>query len=50
MAPIPGGQSMADEMARQRLEFYLRNHAENAALNTSSGMLPLARTSIVEDH
>ena len=52
-AVIPPGsalaeRSTADEMARQRLQIYLRNHAENAALNTSSGMLPLARTSIVD--
>jgi sigma-E factor negative regulatory protein RseA len=43
-----GNRSAADEMARQRLELYLRNHAENAALNTSSGMLPLARTALGE--
>ncbi len=42
------GRSAADELAQQRLQYYLRNHAENAALNTSSGMLPLARTAIVE--
>ena len=52
-AVIAGGPELAervtaDEMARQRLQIYLRNHAENAALNTSSGMLPLARTAIVE--
>jgi sigma-E factor negative regulatory protein RseA len=42
-AAAAGSHSAADEMARQRLEFYLRKNAENAALNTSSGMLPLAR-------
>ena len=47
-AAAVGNRSAADEMARQRLDFYLRNHAENAALNTSSGMLPLARTALVE--
>ena len=52
-AVVPSGPALAqrdvaDEMARQRLQLYLRNHAENAALNTSSGMLPLARTAIVE--
>ncbi len=46
-AAAAGNHSAADEMARQRLEFYLRNHAENAALNTSIGMLPLARTALV---
>jgi hypothetical protein len=45
----PRAQAAADDMARQRLEFYLRNNAENASLNTSSGLMPLARAALAEE-
>jgi sigma-E factor negative regulatory protein RseA len=45
----PRQQVLADEMARQRLDFYLRQQAGNASLNTSSGLMPYARTTLSEE-
>ncbi len=45
----PQQQVLADEMARQRLDFYLRKQAANASLNTNSGLMPYARTSLLEE-
>ena len=49
MAVAPGDQSVADEMARQRLDHFLRNNVGNASLNTSSGLMPFARTNLLQE-
>lgn len=49
MAVAPRDQSVADEMARQRLDYYLRNNVGNASLNTSSGLMPFARTNLLQE-
>jgi sigma-E factor negative regulatory protein RseA len=49
MAVAPRDQSVADEMARQRLDHYLRNNVGNASLNTSSGLMPFARTNLLQE-
>jgi hypothetical protein len=36
-------------MASQRLGYYLRNNVGNASLNTSSGLMPFARTNLLQE-
>lgn len=48
-AIVPQEQILADEMAQRRLDAYLRNHVENAALNTSSGLMPFARAASLQE-
>lgn len=38
-----GAVADGDALAQQRLEIFMLEHAQNAALNTSQGMMPLAR-------
>jgi sigma-E factor negative regulatory protein RseA len=38
-----GSGAAGDALAQQRLEVFMLEHAQNAALNTSQGMMPLAR-------
>lgn len=37
-------QFQADLLAQRRLDAYLQAHSDNAALNASSGLMPMART------
>lgn len=39
----PAARTAYKELARQRMQMYMQEHAEHAALNTPQGMMPFAR-------
>ncbi|WP_197484113.1 sigma-E factor negative regulatory protein [Halioglobus sp. HI00S01] len=39
----PAGKTAYKELARQRMEMYMQEHAEQAALNSPQGLMPFAR-------
>ncbi len=39
----PAAQAAYRELARQRMQMYMQEHAEHAALNTPQGLIPFAR-------
>ena len=43
VAPVSLRESSVNAQTAERLNFYLRQHAERASLNSSQGMLPMAR-------
>ncbi|MFV8816349.1 sigma-E factor negative regulatory protein [Haliea sp. E17] len=44
-APIlqPSARTAYEELARQRMQIYMQEHAEHAALNSPQGLIPFAR-------
>ncbi|TGD74658.1 anti-anti-sigma factor [Mangrovimicrobium sediminis] len=51
--PVPVTQASArnayEELARQRMQLYLQEHAEHAALNSPDGLIPFARVPEIQE-
>ena len=45
----PATRTAYNELARQRMERYMQEHAEQAALNTPQGLIPFARVSEIRE-
>ena len=45
----PTNHSAYDKLARQRMERYLQEHAEHAALNSPNGLVPFARVPYIQE-
>ncbi len=45
----PATRTVYQELARQRLQKYIQEHAEHAALNAPNGLLPFARVSRIQE-
>ena len=45
----PAARTAYRELARQRMYFYMQEHAEHAALNSPQGLIPFARVPHIEE-
>ena len=45
----PATGTAYEELARQRLQKYMQEHAEHAALNSPNGLVPFARVPIIQE-
>ena len=45
----PAARTAYRELARQRMYFYMQEHAEHAALNSPQGLIPFARVTHIEE-
>jgi len=47
--PQPSAQSAYKQLAAERLQMYMQEHAEHAALNSPQGLIPFARVAEIQE-